>query len=271
MIRRIIRVIKRDGISLFFIRVLARILRVEIGYQAAKNKAWKILQEKYGHVIAYGPFKGMKLSYDIWWSKNDRITQMLGTYEVHVLARLKEFSAQGASRFIDIGAADGYFAIGMAFSKIYSKVLAFEIEPAGQERIEINLARNQCEEFVSVFGEADYSSLKKLLSDDLKTSVLVDIEGAEYQLLDEKMLSLLSNCYLICELHPWLVDDGYQLQRQLIERAKKNFNVELIKRENYSPNIFSELDDLSDEERLIAVSEGRGKNMQWLVLTPIHS
>ena len=31
-----------------------------------------------------------------------------------------------------------------------------------------------------------------------------------------------------------------------------------------------ELDDLSDEERLMAVGEGRGRNMQWLVLTP-HS
>ena len=270
MISRIARVIKRDGISLFIIRVLARILRVDIGYQAAKNKAWNILEEKYDHVIAYGPFKGMKLSDDIWWSKNDRITQTLGIYEEHVVERLKEFSSQGASRFIDIGAADGYFAIGMAFSKIYSKVVAYEIEPIGQKRIRENSAINRCEDLVSVFGEADYSSLKNLLSEDLKTSILVDIEGAEYQLLDEGMLSLMSNCYLICELHPWLVDDGYQQQRKLIERAKKNFNVELIKRECYAPNIFPELDDLSDEERLIAVGEGRGRNMQWLVLTP-HS
>ncbi len=271
MIRRIVRVIKRDGVSVFLIRVLAKILRVDIGYQVAKNKAWQILEEEYGLVIAYGSFKGMKLSDDVWWSKNDRITQMLGIYEEHVLERLKVFSTQGASRFVDIGAADGYFAIGMAYSKIYSKVVAFEIASFGQNKIRENSTINHCENVVSVFGEADYSSLKNLLSEDMKTSILVDIEGAEYQLLDEKMLSLLSSCYLICELHPWLVDDGYQLQRKLIERARKKFNVELIKRENYSPNIFSELDDLSDEERLIAVGEGRGKNMQWLVLTPLQS
>tara|TARA_Y100000389_G_scaffold18702_1_gene16215 strand:+ start:717 stop:1532 length:816 start_codon:yes stop_codon:yes gene_type:complete len=270
MIRRIILVIKRDGVSLFLIRLLAKILHVDIGYQAAKNKAWQILEKKYGHVIAYGPFKGMKLSDDVWWSKNDRITQMLGIYEEHVLERLKDFSTQGASRFVDIGAADGYFAIGMAYSKIYSKVDAFEIEPKGQNSIKNNSAINQVENVVSVFGEADYSSLQNLLSEDIKTSFLVDIEGAEYQLLDEKMLLLLSKCHLICELHPWLVDDGYQLQRKLIERARKKFNVELIKRENYSPNIFSELDGLSDEERLIAVGESREKNMQWLVLTPLQ-
>lgn len=53
--------------------------------------------------------------------------------------------------------------------------------------------------------------------------------------------------------------------------SNKRFNIKLIKRENYSPNKFSELDDLSDEERLIAVEEGRKKNMQWLVLTPLQS
>lgn len=271
MIKRIIRVIKRDGISLFIIRVLARILRVDIGYQAAKNKAWKILESKYGNEIAYGPFKGMKLSDEVWWSNNDRITQMLGIYEEHVLKKLSFFAKQGATRFVDIGAADGYFAIGMAYSKIYSKVLAFEIEPTGQACLKNNSVINQCENVIRVFGEADYSSLKKLLSEDVKTSVLIDIEGAEYQLLDDKMLSLLSSCYLICELHPWMVDDGYKLQKKLIESAKKYFNVELVKRENYSPNIFCELDDLSDEERLISVGEGRGKNMEWLVLTPLHS
>jgi predicted O-methyltransferase YrrM len=275
MIKRIIRVMKRDGISLFLIRVLAKILRAEIGYpfgyQAAKNKVWQILEEKYGLIIAYGPFKGMKLSDDIWWSKNDRITQMLGIYEEHILERLKVFSTQGATRFVDIGAADGYFAIGMAYSKIYSKVVAFEIESFGQNKIRENATINHCSNVVSVFGEADYSSLKNLLSADMKTAILVDIEGAEYQLLDEEMLSILSSCYLICELHPLQVDDGYQLQRKLIERAAKKFNVELIKRESYSPNIFPELDDLSDEERLIAVGEGRGTNMQWLVLTPLQS
>lgn len=271
MIRRIIRVIKRDGVSIFLVRVLAKILRVDIGYQAAKNKVWQILEEKYGLVVAHGPFKGMKLSEDVWWSKNDRITQMLGIYEEHVLERLKVFSTQGTNRFVDIGAADGYFAIGMAYSKIYSKVAAFEIEPLAQNKIRENSIRNRCDNVVSVFGEANYSSLQNLLSEDIKTTILVDIEGAEYQLLDDKMLSLLSSCYLICELHPWLVDDGYKLQRKLIERAGQKFNVELIKRENYSPNIFSELDDLSDEERLIAVGEGRRKNMQWLVLTPLQS
>ena len=270
MITRVLKVIKRDGFRLFLVRLLAKILRIDIGYQAAKNKAWQILKEKYGLTVAHGPFKGMELSNDVWWSRNDNITQILGIYEQHVLERLKSFSAEG-NRFVDIGAADGYFAIGMAYSKMYSEVFAFEIDPSGQDRIKKNAVRNQCSDIVSVFGEADYSSLEKLVCDSIKTTILIDIEGAEYKLLDDKMLTLLSSCYIICELHPFLVYDGYKLQNKLIEMAKQKFNVELIKRKNYSPNIFSELDNLSDEERLIAVGEGRAKNTSWLVLTPLHN
>jgi len=85
MISQIQRILKRDGLSMLLIRILAKILHVDIGFRAAKNKAWKILQAKYNLVVGHGPFKGMKLSNDVWWSPNDRITQTLGIYEQHVL------------------------------------------------------------------------------------------------------------------------------------------------------------------------------------------
>ena len=268
MIRRIIRVLLRDGLSFLIVRVVAKILRVNIGMQRAKDKAWAILEDRYNLAIAYGPFKGMKLSEDVWWSKNDRITQTLGIYEEHVLNKLIFFSREGSKRFIDIGAADGYFAVGMAFSKTYPEVYAFEIEPKGQERIKQNATRNSCRTSVNVYGEANIASLKKLINKEFKSTLLIDIEGAEYNLLNTEMLSLLSGNYIICELHPWLVDNGDELQRNLLERASKKFHVELIFRETYAPNLFPEFNDLSDGERLVAVGEGRGKNMQWLVLTP---
>ena len=82
------------------------------------------------------------------------------------------------------------------------------------------------------------------------------------------MFKILSGNYVICELHPWMVDGGDSLQIKLLNKASEKFNVELIKRETYRPNMFSEFDHLSDEERLVAVGEGREKNMQWMVLSP---
>ena len=52
-----------------------------------------------------------------------------------------------------------------------------------------------------------------------------------------------------------------------IDMAKAKFNARLIEREVYAPNQFEELKEFSDDERLLALSEGREKNMQWLVMT----
>ena len=268
MIGRLIRNLQKDGLPFFIVRGVAKLLRVNIGFKRAKDKAWKILEEQYGLIIAYGPFKGMKLSENLSWSKEDRITQTLGIYEEHVLNKLIYFSNKGSKRFIDIGAADGYFAVGMAFSKIYKEVYAFEIEQKRQQIIKENAARNSCSERVTVYGQVNVTLLNKHINKDFKSTFLIDIEGAEYNLLSTEMLLLLRGNYVICELHPWYVDNGDKLQRDLLDRASRLFNIELIQRDYYSPNSFPELNDLSDEERLVAVGESRGKNMQWLVLTP---
>lgn len=60
----------------------------------------------------------------------------------------------------------------------------------------------------------------------------------------------------------------YFIQKSLLTRASQYFNVELIKRDYYSPNVFSEFDDLSDEERLIAFCLMMAANYHILFLRP---
>ena len=268
---KIINAAKQHGWAYLIVLGFAKCLGVKLDIQRAKDKAWKILKDKHQMRVGYGPFKGMKLNEKVWWSANDRITQTLGIYEEHVLEKLIDLKKQGAERFIDIGAADGYFCVGLAFANIYENIFAFEVQEKGRSFIRENALANGCADKVQIQGEANFTSLSRILSDQQKTSILIDIEGAEYQFLDEKMLELLSGHHVICELHPWVVEDGYKLEEALLNRASKFFDVELIQREAYTPNRFEELSDLSDEERLIAVGESRGKNMQWLVLSPKQS
>lgn len=267
ILRRILVKLKRDGIRLFIIRLMSKIMRVDSEFQLAKDKVWEILLAKYGYNVAYGPFKGMKLSQEVYWSKNDRITQTLGIYEEHVLEKLIQFSSLGSSTFIDIGAADGYFVVGTAYSKLFNKIVAYEIEEVGRKRIEQNAKINDCRDAIQILGEANKSSLREILSENSKATLLIDIEGAEYGFLDDKMLSYLSGNYIICEMHPWFYKDGLARQKQLIKSAEKYFNVDFIRRKNYRDE-FEELFNLSDEERLVALSEGRPNNMQWMVLIP---
>ena len=267
-ILRFFSVLKKDGFSWTIVRIFLVILKQPNEIQRAKNKVLNKIILEHGHQVAYGTFKGMKLSKNTYWSKNDIITHILGVYEKHVLKKIIEFSKKGNYPFIDIGAADGYFAIGMAFSETFKKIYAFEIDEEGRRSLNRNIENNFCKDKVVVDIEANFETLKEIVDKNKSAVILIDIEGSEFDLLDDNLLQLLSNCYIVCELHPTLSTDGFEKQNMLINNAKAFFDVSIIQRESYSPNKFSELNEFTDEERLIAFGEGRENNMNWLILEP---
>ena len=266
---KLLKSLSRDGLRLTIVKICMRLLKIPNEIERTKIEVLKILLAKYNYSVAYGPFKGMKFNPNSTWSKYDLITQTLGVYEKHILEKLILFSKKQNLHFIDIGAADGYFAIGAAYSNIFKKVYAFDKSEISLKNIIINININGCRDKVVVKGEANYENLKKTIIDCNHCAViLIDVEGFEFELLDEKMLRCFSNSYVICELHPSLVSNGYEKQDQLLSRCKDFFNISTIQRETYNPNNFEELDMLSDEKRLIVFGEGRSSNMKWLVLEP---
>ena len=267
-ILRFFSILKKDGFSWTIVRIFLSTLKQPNEIQRAKNKVLNKIILEHGYQVAYGAFKGMKLSKNIYWSKNDLITHILGVYEKHVLKKIIEFSKKGNYPFIDIGAADGYFAIGMAFSETFKKIYAFEIDEEGRRSLNRNIENNLCKGKVVVDIEANFENLKEIIDKNKSAVILIDIEGSEFDLLDNKLLKLLSNCYIVCELHPALSTNGFEKQNKLINNVKAFFDVSIIQRESYCPNKFSELSEFTDEERLIAFGEGRENNMNWLILEP---
>lgn len=259
---------KNDGIIQTSVRIILKITNSPNEIQKSKSKVLNHLIKIHGHKVVYGKFKGMKLNKNSYWSKNDLITHILGVYEYHILEQLIKFSKINNSVFIDIGAADGYFAVGGAYSGLFKKVYAFETHEEGRKSLIENAKSNYCETNVLIKSKANFDSLKDLIDIHKSTVILIDIEGDEFNLLNYQTLKLLSNCNIIIELHPDLVNNGYEKKKDLINFSKSFFNVSIIKREIYNPNLFEELDQFTDEERLIAFSEGRENNMSWLVLEP---
>ena len=249
------------------IKILLIRIKKSIVINLIKDEIYKILLQKNGPIVAHGPFKGMRLNLKSGWSKYSFITQNLGSYEEHITKKLIDLS-NNSSRFINIGASDGYFVIGLSYIKVFSDVIAFEINKDLRMQMHENSIKNNLNNQIKIYKEANFEIISKILSDNKKSTILIDIEGAEYNLLDEKMLNLMKRHYLICEMHPWMIKDGLELEKKLIKIASQNFYVDYIERNNYNPNKFKELDDLTDEQRLIALGEGRAKNMKWIFLSP---
>lgn len=218
--------------------------------------------------VKYGPFRNMKLSSKRWWGNRDRGSQCLGLYEKEILDEI-ELHVEGYDTFIDIGAADGYYAIGMLFSGKAQHAICFESSDLGQSTILENWKLNGSPGSLKCFGEATAASLAKLLPRDLVDSlVLIDIEGAEFALLSDAVLALLCKSNVIIEIHNW-VDNFTEEYSALLTRLQKRFQITPIARAERPTFHLDELRDFTDDNRLLLTSESRPCVMRFLKLTPM--
>ena len=217
---------------------------------------------------SYGPFKNMLLMKNARWAKFDLIPQLLGTYEENIVNYIINKREINKELFVEIGAGDGYFVVGFSFSEIFKNVYAFEISDEGRKIIKNNAIRNNCIDKIEIFKEANYTSLLEIERKFSGGIILIDIEGAEYDLLNEKILSLLRKFHLIIEMHPFLITNPKEKHNKLMSRVKKYFLVDKSKRENYNPSKFNELSKFTEDEQLLALSEGRSEKTEWLLLSP---
>lgn len=218
--------------------------------------------------VGYGPFCGMRLSEQPWWGKSDLGSMCLGLYEKEMLNALISDQLSERTTFIDIGAADGYYAIGLLLSKNYKKSICFELTELGRKTIDRNWNLNACPGDIEIHGDVLTDAEKVLASVDMSKAVtLIDVEGAEFELLNSNLIELLSGSVVLIEIHNW-VDDFLDKYTAMLKRCSKHFDIDVVKREDRSTVEFNELRSLTDDSRLLLTSEGRPCLMRFLVLTP---
>ena len=170
--------------------------------------------------------------------------------------------------FIDVGAGDGYFVIGALKSNLFKTASSFEIEEVGKKIIYENARLNNVEDYLEIKGKVAKSDLQKIVKEKGGCAILIDIEGSEFDLLNEEILHELKTSSIIVELHDNIFNDLKEKRDQFEKRANQLFDVSIVSRITPEINSFEILDSWSDDERMIAFSEGRPAQMEWIVLTP---
>ena len=134
-------------------------------------------------VVVAGPFRGLKCPSDEIRSAN--FPKILGVYEMelHHVFRNHRFST-----IINIGAAEGFYATGLAKLWPGCRVRAFEAEPSGRDAIFHYAELNGVKDRIDVRGFCDPEAFQRALVDlrGPDTLVLMDIEGGEDELLAGK-------------------------------------------------------------------------------------
>ena len=225
------------------------------------------ISEIFQNKVAYGIFKGMKLSNNIWWGKFDIATKLLGQYELHILDKIIDLSDEFET-FIDIGAADGYYAVGAVFSNLYSKSICFEISEFVRQVIEENSTINQVSDKIQIHGIANQKLMSSVLEIENKALILIDIEGGEFDLLTNEFLLVCKNSKLIIELHDSFIKGSDNRRNDLFKRANMYFDITYLQRVNPDIYSFKELENFDDNFRQLVFSEGRPPKMEWVLFSP---
>jgi len=224
-----------------------------------------------GGVIWHGPFSGMLLLGDPRWGASDQGAMILGMYEQEVLESLVNAPAHFRT-FVDIGAADGYYAVGLLKSGRVDRAICFEADPEGRATIARLAAKNGVSDKVTILGAASdhfVGMLDAYKVNSSETMFLVDIEGAEFKVLTEEVFASLKNSMIIVEAHAHIYADPQTEMEGLIKRASTTHRSTIWYPGPRNPSTFKELEDFPETDRWIICSEGRHEIQQWLRFDPL--
>jgi hypothetical protein len=192
---------------------------------------------------------------------------LLGLYEQEVLNSLINIPSDYRT-FIDLGAADGYYGIGVLVNNLFDKSYCFEISEKGREIIKRNAETNGLSTRVVINGIADKCFYNHLSQDEIDRSVLlIDIEGGEFDLLDKKIMGVFMKSFIVIELHNWIDGASEKLQKLIVDAQETHF-IEIFSTSARDLSMFDELKMYCDNDRWLVCSEGRPQLMSWMRLNP---
>lgn len=155
-----------------------------------------------GLKVASGPFKGLRLQAT---NTGDAIlAKCLGTYEMEIHPEIEALIEKEPELVVNIGAAEGFYATGLAHRLPQATVLAYEAKPEWRERI-LRLARlNGVADRIEIHGFCDGEEFQRLairMRSARSAAVLMDIEGGEWGLLAGICPGNWKNTSFLIELH----------------------------------------------------------------------
>ena len=219
--------------------------------------------------VKYGHFSGFILGEGYEWGQTDLGNMLLGLYEKEVMEELSKAS-KNYDYLIDLGAADGYYAIGCLVSGMFDKTYCYEISEQSRKHLASNSSLNGVSDKIDINGIATNDFFKGLLAKNVnleKCLLLCDIEGGEFELFDNDVLEAFQHSTIIIEIHEWH-ENGLERYQKLRDRASRFFDISELKTTSRDLSPYPEVASLNDNDRWLLCSEGRHHLMTWLVLKP---
>ena len=246
----------------YALRAPLRLLPSRSGPPAARRRRRRIVtavRAERGNVVQHGPFRG--LCYLRWSSWGELAPKLLGSYEAELHVELEQLIRRGHDRVVNVGCAEGYYAVGLARRLPAATVFAFDSDPYAQHLCRRLAARNDVQDRVRVEGICTSARLGQVVQG--RTLLVADCEGCELELLRPDLVPGLAIADMVVELHDF-VDPS--ISDAILSRFSASHVATVIDSTERDPAAYEALRALAGEDRAEAVAEHRPCTMQWAVL-----
>ncbi len=258
--------IKKAGLSLapqltlqiLSYRSQSLIMRLE--RETGRVRTSKDFCAKNGATVQSGPFKGMRYPEFTRQSRN-LIPKFVGSYEDELHVWIEEAASTGYDQIINIGCADGYYAVGLALRCPHTRIIAFDTDRWARKATEL-LAKENGAANVVVKSTCTLEWLKDNVA--ANSLLLMDCEGYEADLLDVARVPELTVSDVLVELHE---EQSPDIAERLLSRFGGTHRIRSVHAEAKEPGRYAGLQSVPDQMRALVISEGRHGPQQWLYMT----
>ena len=210
-----------------------------------------------GAVLAHGPFAGM--NYQVEASEGAYTARRLGCYEASLAPVIETIIARNYPLVIDIGCAEGYYAVGLARRMPAAQVMARDANPKAHQLCAALAQANGVADRVQIGGLIGGADLDICIRQP--TVIICDIEGAEGELLNPITAPGLLAADILVEVHETMQAGLLAL---LTARFSASHTITRIDRKLDDAALPAWMEELSDMDRLLALWEWRAGPTPWL-------
>ena|ERR1700723_3843441 len=219
--------------------------------------------------VAGGPFQG--LHYPHRRSVGSALLpKLLGSYESELHAALEQLLTEEYETVVDIGCAEGYYAVGLGLRLSKAEIYAFDTDPRAREACAEMARLNGIDSRVHIGELCDEKVLRSLPLGD-KALIVADCEGYEKELFDGEMCRFLARHCLIIEAHDFIDIDISSYLRAILAGTHQVQSIkstdDIQKAHTYQ---YAKLEKYDTKERHLILGERRPAIMEWLVATPLE-
>lgn len=201
--------------------------------------------------VLSGPFAGMRL---LDATTGSHIPKRLGCYELELQPLVEEWADY--SRIIDVGCGEGWYVVGLARRLPAATVYGFDISAEARRACVAAAATNSVA--VEVGCEATPERLNDLIVPG--TLLIVDIEGAEVDLIDPARTPALAHADVLIELHDFMRPGATEAMLARFADRPHRLISQIPRRSADYPRLAA----LSAEDQHRATDESRPAGQQWL-------